>query len=248
MILLPAIDIRNGRAVRLLRGSYEHETVYASSPLEAARTWVEAGAHALHVVDLDGAREGWPVNLEHLRAVSRLGVPVQYGGGLRSVESVWEALEAGAARVVLGTAAHRDPALLDSLVAAYGERVAVAVDVRDGRVSVAGWTETAAEGITPEQVLVRLGDHGVRNVVYTSVDRDGTLEGLDPEEVRRAAEATPWRLIYSGGVASLDDLRALAALELPALDGVIAGKALYEGRFTVEEAADVLGGEPAAWS
>jgi phosphoribosylformimino-5-aminoimidazole carboxamide ribotide isomerase len=238
VILYPAIDILDGRAVRLTQGDFDARTVYRDDPLEAARTWVEGGARWLHVVDLDGARAGRPVNLDALeRIAGELGVPVQCGGGLRSREAIDAALAAGATRVVVGTAAYRDPALLDAAVAAHGHAVAVAVDVRDGRVSVAGWTEDAGEA--PSDVLERLGERGVRTFVYTDVDRDGMLDGPDVATVERLAAAAPERLVYSGGIGTLAHLEALAGLPL---DGVIVGKALYEGRFTVAEGQRALGG------
>jgi phosphoribosylformimino-5-aminoimidazole carboxamide ribotide isomerase len=239
MILLPAVDIRGGRAVRLRQGDFGSETVYADDPLEAARSFVEAGAELLHVVDLDGAREGRPANLGHLRRIAgELEVPVQFGGGLRSLEAVGDALGAGAGRVVLGTAALKDVDLLDEALRRHGDRVAVAVDVRGGRVSVAGWTEET-EG-APEEVIRGLQERGVEHFVYTNVDRDGTLEGPDPGEVRRVGEAIAGQFVYSGGVGSVEDLGALRELGLANLEGVISGKALYEGRFTVAEGQEAL--------
>ena len=241
MILLPAIDIRDGRAVRLVQGDFARETVYADTPLAAARAWVEAGASHLHVVDLDGAREGQPRSLGHLREiVEQLGVPVQYGGGLRSPAAVEAALGAGADRVVLGTAAFRDPDFLDAAVARWPERVRVGVDVRGGRVAVAGWAE--ATDATPEDLIARLQDRGVREFVYTSVDRDGMLGGPDLDEVRRVGAAVTGAWIYSGGIGSADELAALRGLGLANLAGVISGKALYEGRFTVAEGQRALAG------
>jgi phosphoribosylformimino-5-aminoimidazole carboxamide ribotide isomerase len=239
VILLPAIDIRDGRAVRLEKGDFARETVYVDDPLEAARAWVEAGARQLHVVDLDGAREGEPANLHHLRRItSELSVPVQYGGGLRSLVAVREALAAGAARVVVGTAAYNDLEFLDQIVETFGVRILVAIDVRGGHVSVSGWTQTTQ--MPAEDVIERLQGRGVRQFVYTNVDRDGMLEGPDPEEVRRVAGCIRGRFIYSGGIASIDDLRALKELRLVNLAGVISGKALYEKRFTVAEGNAVL--------
>lgn len=239
MILLPAVDIRGGRAVRLLRGDFDQETVYADSPLEAALAWAEQGARSLHVVDLDGAREGRPVNLGHLKAMkSELDVPIQYGGGLRSVVAVREALAAGADRVVLGTAAFTDIEFLDEVLRSWGSRVIVAVDVRGGNVSVAGWTQ--ATQMRPDDVIQRLQDRGVRQFLYTNVDRDGTMEGPDPDEVRRIAEAIKGRFLWSGGIGSLEHLRVLKDTRLVNLAGVIAGKALYEKRFGVAEANALL--------
>jgi phosphoribosylformimino-5-aminoimidazole carboxamide ribotide isomerase len=239
MILVPAIDIRDGKAVRLVRGDFAAETVYADDPLEAARGWAAQGARFLHVVDLDGARAGEPVNLDHLRRIAEaLPTPVEYGGGLRSVATVRQALAAGAARVVLGTAAYTDADFLDEVLAAWTARVMVAVDVRGGRVSVAGWTKETQ--MRAEDVVERMQRRGVRQFVYTNVDRDGTLEGPDLGEVRRVSAAIRGRFLYSGGIGSLDDLRALRALRLVNLAGVVAGKALYERRFGIPEAHAVL--------
>jgi phosphoribosylformimino-5-aminoimidazole carboxamide ribotide isomerase len=236
VILYPAIDILEGRAVRLRQGRFDEATVYADDPLDAARAWVSAGARALHVVDLDGARAGTPVNLHHVRAISEaVDVPVQLGGGLRSAATLAQALDAGAARVVVGTAAYRDPDLLDAALADHGDAVAVAVDVRGGRVATSGWTESIEQ--TPEAVIGRLEAAGVRRIVYTDVDRDGLLTGPDVEAVARLAERVSARLIYSGGIHAATDLQALAGIDL---DGVIVGKALYERRFTVAEGQQAL--------
>jgi phosphoribosylformimino-5-aminoimidazole carboxamide ribotide isomerase len=243
MILLPAVDIRDGKAVRLRQGRFEDETVYADDPLEAARSFVEAGARFLHVVDLDGAREGEPVNVHHVRRItSELGVPVELGGGLRSIAAIRRALAAGAARVVLGTAAFTDAELLDEALSAFTSRILVGVDVRGGHVSVAGWTrETQMRG---EDAIRRMQQRGATRFVYTNVDRDGMLEGPDLDEVRRVARAVRGRFLYSGGIGSLADLEALRELRLLNLAGVISGKALYEGRFGVREGQALLDGGP----
>ena len=234
MILLPAVDIRDGKAVRLRQGDFDDETVYADDPLEAARSFVEAGARFLHVVDLDGAREGEPVNLHHVeRIAAELDVPVELGGGLRSIAAIRRALKAGAARVVLGTAAFTDPDLLDEALSAFTSRILVGVDVRGGLVSVSGWTR--ATQTTGEDAIRAMQHRGVTRFVYTNVDRDGMLEGPDLDEVRRIAEAVRGRFLYSGGIGSLDDLSALRDLRLVNLAGVISGKALYERRFGVAE-------------
>jgi phosphoribosylformimino-5-aminoimidazole carboxamide ribotide isomerase len=239
MILLPAVDIRDGRAVRLQQGDFARETVYGEDPVEAARDFGVAGARALHVVDLDGARDGEPANLGHAeRIVRELGLPVQYGGGLRSLRAMGRALDAGVERVILGTAALTDVDFLEQALSDFRNEVAVGVDVRAGKVAVKGWTEeTAAE---PEAVLADLAQRGVARVVYTSVERDGMLEGPDPHEVRRVCSAFSGEVVYSGGIGSLDDLRTLRELELSNLVGVISGKALYEGRFTIGDAQAVL--------
>jgi len=235
MILYPAIDILDGKAVRLSRGQFDQKTVYDADPVEAAERWVRAGAHALHVVDLDGARTGAPVNLDHVRRIaSAVGVPIQLGGGLRSAQAIHDALAAGAARLVLGTAAYRDVDFLDQALSEHRDRVLVSVDARAGKLAAAGWTEQT--DLPAEVVIERLGDRGVRSFVYSSIERDGTMSGPDLDEVARVARVVKGRFIYSGGVSSLDDLRALAGLRQVNLAGVIVGKALYEGRFTVAEA------------
>jgi phosphoribosylformimino-5-aminoimidazole carboxamide ribotide isomerase len=244
VILYPAIDIRDGHAVRLIQGDYGRETAYDDDPLDAARRWLEQGARALHVVDLDGAREGAPRNLEHVRRIaSEAEVPVQVGGGLRDAEAVIAALEAGADRVVLGTAALAKPGLVAALAEEHGERIVVGVDARRGHVAVEGWKrETAA---TPARTLADLAARGVRTFVFTPVDVDGTLAGPAVEEledVAHAAQETDASLIYSGGIGTLDDLRALRDLSLPNLAGVIVGRALYEGRFAVADGQAALDG------
>jgi phosphoribosylformimino-5-aminoimidazole carboxamide ribotide isomerase len=244
--LYPAIDILGGNAVRLVKGDFAAKTVYDEDPLSAARAWSDAGARFLHVVDLDGAKSGEPVNLEHLRRIAALGVPVQYGGGLRSTQALDAALEAGAERVIVGTAALSDPALLERALERHGpERVVVSVDVRGGKVAIEGWTKAAEAGVT--EVFARLIEQGVRELAYTNVDRDGMLGGLDLEDLVAVAKAADGgRLIYSGGIGELADLERLAALRAQAgvesLAGVIVGKALYEGRFTIAQAQEVLGG------
>jgi phosphoribosylformimino-5-aminoimidazole carboxamide ribotide isomerase len=241
MILLPAVDILDGKAVRLTRGEFDQSTVYDADPLEAARRWVDAGARELHIVDLDGARSGAPVNLDHIR---RIGAGVdarfQVGGGLRTIEAVREAVEAGATWVVIGTAAYTDIDFLDQAVAELGDRVVVSIDARGGQLAGAGWTEQT--DIPIEAVIERLGARGVRRFVYSSIDRDGMLQGPDLDGARRVADAVRGIYAYSGGVSSLEDLRALVELRQVNLRAVIVGKALYERRFTVAEAQAVLDG------
>jgi phosphoribosylformimino-5-aminoimidazole carboxamide ribotide isomerase len=240
MIVVPAIDIRDGRAVRLEQGDFSKQTVYESDPLQAARSWAEAGAEALHVVDLDGAREGRPVNLGHLRRITAaLDIPVQYGGGLRSKQSVDEAFDAGARFVVLGTGAHNDASFLGAVLTDYQDSVVVSVDARDGYVSLQGWTSTTET--SAEALIERLQQHGVAQFLYTSIARDGTMGGFDPEEVHRISEAVSGRFVYSGGIGSIEDLRSLRELSLWNLAGVVAGKALYEGRFSLQEAMAAVG-------
>ena len=239
MILLPAIDILEGKAVRLARGEFDARTIYDEDPLEAAKRWVAAGARTLHVVDLDGARTGAPANLEHVARIAQAApVPVQVGGGLRSAEALEATIAAGAARVVLGTAAYTDVDFLDAALERYGDRVVVSVDVRGGHLAASGWTEQTE--IPAEVLIERLGARGVRRFVYSSIDRDGMLEGPDLEAVRQIAEVVRGSFLYSGGVSSLEDLKALALLRQVNLAGVIVGTALYEQRFEVGEAQQIL--------
>jgi phosphoribosylformimino-5-aminoimidazole carboxamide ribotide isomerase len=240
LILFPAIDIRGGRAVRLIQGDYEQETAYDDDPVVAARRWVDGGARWLHIVDLDGARAGEPVNLEHIRRiVATVDVPVQLGGGLRDSKKVEEAISSGAERVVLGTAAVRDPEMAEAIAAAHGGRVVASVDSRSGKVAAEGWTEGTDRD--PTAVIAELSRRGLSRFVYTPVDVDGLMEGPDLDSLREVAEATDGAVIYSGGIGSLDDLRAVADLGLDNLEGVIVGRALYEQRFTVAEARAALG-------
>jgi phosphoribosylformimino-5-aminoimidazole carboxamide ribotide isomerase len=240
LILFPAIDIRGGRAVRLVQGDYEQETRYDDDPVVAARRWVNGGAGWLHVVDLDGAREGEPVNLEHVRGiVAAVNVPVQLGGGLRDSKKVEEAFSSGVERVVLGTAAVLDPEMAEAIAAAHGDRVVASVDSRSGKVAAEGWTEETDLDTT--DVIGELSRRGVRRFVYTPVDVDGLMEGPDLESLSDVATATDAEVIYSGGIGALDDLRAVAGLGIENVEGVIVGRALYERRFSIAEARAALG-------
>jgi phosphoribosylformimino-5-aminoimidazole carboxamide ribotide isomerase len=241
MILYPAIDILDGRAVRLVEGRFEDATTYHDDPLEAAKSWVAAGARFLHVVDLDGARSGEPRSLDHLeRIVAETGVPVQYGGGLRTTDAVRDALKAGAERAIVGTAAFRDVDFLDDIVTTHGSHIVVSVDVRDGMIATSGWTQTTE--LPAGDAIRRLTARGVRSFVYTDVSRDGMLTGPDLAGVERVADAVRGRFLYSGGIGSLDHLTALARLRRVNLAGVIAGKALYEKKFTLAEGQRALDG------
>jgi phosphoribosylformimino-5-aminoimidazole carboxamide ribotide isomerase len=225
--------------VRLLRGDYERETAYDADPVDAATRWAGEGAEFLHVVDLDGAKAGEPRNLEAVRRIAAaVECPIQVGGGLRDAESVAAALAAGAARVVIGTAALRDPEFLDAVVAEHGERVVVSVDAKDGQVALQGWTEAGEEGVV--EAVAALGAQGVSRFLCTAIEVDGTMEGPAIAELRAIATATKAWVIASGGVGDLADLRALAAIGATNVEGAIVGRALYERRFTVAEAIAAL--------
>jgi phosphoribosylformimino-5-aminoimidazole carboxamide ribotide isomerase len=244
VILYPAIDIRDGKAVRLTQGDYDRETVFDDDPVDAATRWVEEGARWLHVVDLDGARAGEPRNLDQVRRiVAAVQAEIQLGGGLRDSGKVEEAISAGVERVVLGSAAVDDPERVGAVAAAHPDRVVISVDARNGKVSRQGWTEKT--DVTPADLIRDLTGRGITRFVYTPVEADGLMQGPgldDLAEVAGAAAEGEATLTYSGGIGTLDDLRALAALDLPALTGVIVGRALYEGRFSVAEARAAIGG------
>ena len=243
MILYPAIDIRGGQAVRLLQGDYERETAYDADPVDAARRWAGEGAEFLHVVDLDGAKAGAPRNLEVVREIAAaVECPIQVGGGLRDAAAVDAVLAAGAARVVIGTAALRDPEFLAVALERHGERVVVSVDARDGKVSLSGWTETSDVDVAA--AVADLGGRGVARFLCTAIEVDGTMEGPALGELGRIAAATEAQVIASGGVGDLSHLEAVArsAASHPNLEGAIVGRALYERRFTVAEAVVALGG------
>jgi phosphoribosylformimino-5-aminoimidazole carboxamide ribotide isomerase len=239
VILYPAIDIRGGQAVRLLQGDYERETAYDADPVDAATRWAEEGAEFLHVVDLDGAKAGEPQNLDAVRRIAAsVACPIQVGGGLRDPGSVAAVLAAGAARVVIGTAALRDPQFLDECAAAHGDRVVVSVDTRGGMVSVAGWTETS--DLQAPAAVAQLTERGVKRFLCTAIEVDGTMEGPAIDQLNEIAAATSGQVIASGGVGTLAHLEDLARDAAPNIEGAIVGRALYERKFTVAEGIAAL--------
>ena len=239
MILYPAIDIRGGQAVRLLQGDYERETTYDSDPVDAAQRWAHEGAEFLHVVDLDGAKAGEPRNLEAVRRIAAaVECPIQVGGGLRDPEAVSAVLAAGAARVVIGTAALRDPQFLDAALEEHGESVVVSVDTRGGKVSLAGWTETSE--LDAPTAVADLTQRGVRRFLCTAIEVDGTMEGPDIRQLNEIAAATSAQVIASGGVGELAHLEELARETAPNVEGAIVGRALYERKLTVAEGIAAL--------
>jgi phosphoribosylformimino-5-aminoimidazole carboxamide ribotide isomerase len=239
VILYPAIDIRGGQAVRLLQGDYERETAYDADPVDAATRWAGEGAEFLHVVDLDGAKAGEPQNLDAVRRIAAaVECPIQVGGGLRDAESVAAILEAGAERVVIGTAALRDPEFLAAAVAAHGERIVVSLDTRGGKVSLSGWTETS--DLEAPAAVAQLSDRGVQRFLCTAIEVDGTMEGPAIDQLNKIAAATTGQVIASGGVGTLDHLKQLTTEAAPNIEGAIVGKALYEKKFTVAEGIAAL--------
>lgn len=241
MLVIPAIDLKDGAVVRLHQGHAGQETRYASDPVVVAREWQEQGARWLHVVDLDGAFSGCPKHLGLVeQMVKAIGVPIQFGGGLRSLLHVEQAFDTGVERVILGSLALTDPDLLTSVVERYGERIAVAVDVREEKVYTSGWQEESHA--SPMEVARRLQSANVARIIYTDISRDGTMEGPNLEATKRMAQQTGLAVIASGGVSTLADIRRLTQLQEVGVEGAIVGKALYEKRFTLGEAIEAARG------
>ena len=235
MQLIPAIDLRGGKCVRLFKGEREKETVYSTNPVEVALKWQSEGAARLHLVDLDGAFEGRPVNTSVISAItSSLNIPLKLGGGMRDAENVRRALELGVSKVILGTAAVEKPEMVKELVDRYQDRIIVGIDARDGIVAVKGWVEGSEKRAV--DFALEMQDLGVREIIYTDISRDGTLEGPNYSAMEEMAKALDIPLIASGGVSSLEDLRLLRRLEHLGITGVIVGQALYSGKFTLKEA------------
>ncbi|MEW5974473.1 MAG: 1-(5-phosphoribosyl)-5-[(5-phosphoribosylamino)methylideneamino]imidazole-4-carboxamide isomerase [Acidobacteriota bacterium] len=240
MILYPAIDLKGGKCVRLLQGRADQETIYFDNPLEVALRWEREGAQWLHLVDLDGALASG-ANRELARQVFRhVQIPVQFGGGIRSLQDLSEMLDAGAQRVVLGTAAVETPQLLDEALQRFGERVVVGIDAREGRVAIKGWKQV--EPVSALEFGKEAVRRGAARIVYTDIARDGMLTGPNLEATRRMADTTGARIIASGGISSLKDLIALNSLASAGVEGVIVGKALYERKFTLDQAQRALRG------
>lgn len=239
MLIIPAIDLKNGRCVRLLRGDFAAETVYGDDPLAMGRRWVEAGARYLHVVDLDGAVQGTPVNGEAIAALCTLPVPVQVGGGIRTVERAGALLGLGADRVIFGTAALETPEVVEEACRRFPGRIALGIDARDGRVAVKGWLETS--DVRAVDLAQRFAGLGAACIIYTDIDRDGTQQGVNVAATRALAEAVGIPVIASGGIGSLADIEALVPCEPAGVVAVIVGRALYTGAVTLEDALRVSG-------
>jgi phosphoribosylformimino-5-aminoimidazole carboxamide ribotide isomerase len=241
VILYPAIDLKDGHCVRLLRGDMSRATVFSDDPAAQARRFVAAGCRHLHVVDLDGAFAGKPMNAAAVAAiVAAAGVPVQLGGGIRDRATIEAWLAKGVARVILGTAALTNPGLVREACRAYPGRIVVGIDARGGRVAVEGWAKASARDAL--DLALAFEDAGVDAIVYTDIDRDGALTGVNVEATAALARALSTPVIASGGVASLDDLSALKAHEADGIAGVICGRALYDGRIDLATALRVVEG------
>ena len=235
MLIFPAIDLFEGKAVRLLQGEYDRMTVYNDDPLSVARDFASQGATCLHLVDLEGAKNGTTPNIDTIRRLAaETELFTEVGGGIRSMDTVRTYLTAGVDRVILGTAAVKDESFLKEAVAAYGERIAVGVDIRDGKVAIHGWTETS--GIDAMEFMARLEEIGVRTVICTDISRDGAMAGTNHDLYRQLSEQFSLQIIASGGVSSIEDVRELAARNLY---GAIIGKAYYTGALSLREAIEV---------
>lgn len=241
MILFPAIDLKDGQCVRLKLGDMEQATVFNDDPAAQARIFRSQGFSHLHLVDLNGAFEGKPVNgaaVDAILAAVGDDMTVQLGGGIRTLDTVAMWLEKGMARVILGTAAVRDPALVKEACQKFPGRIAVGIDAKGGKVAVEGWAETSA--LTAIDLARKFEDAGVAAIIYTDIDRDGILRGLNLEATLELARAVNIPVIASGGLASMDDIRALAKPDCQILEGAITGRALYDGRIDPQQALDIL--------
>ena len=238
MLVIPAIDIKDGRCVRLFQGEMDKETIYFDSPLDAARHWAEQGATLIHVVDLNGALEGRPMHRKEVETICKeTGVAIELGGGLRSLEAIEQALTLGVQRVVIGTKAAEDREFLRSACTKFPSKIVVGIDARNGNVAVKGWKQTIS--IDAIKLAQRCEADGASRIIYTDINRDGTSEGVNIDETRKLAESVKIPIVASGGVASLDDIRRLVSLEREGVEGVIVGRAFYAGAFTLTEARAV---------
>ncbi|GGO05177.1 1-(5-phosphoribosyl)-5-[(5-phosphoribosylamino)methylideneamino]imidazole-4-carboxamide isomerase [Saccharibacillus kuerlensis] len=238
--IYPAIDIRGGKCVRLLQGDYAQETVFNESPLDAAKQWEALGGKYVHLVDLDGAKEGRPVNHELIGNIaSALNVPVQIGGGLRTFEDVKLLLSLGVSRVILGTAAIEDKAFTEKVLAEYGDRAAIGIDARNGFVATRGWLETSE--VKAEDLAKELAAKGAETFIFTDISRDGMMQGPNVEAILSLAKASGKTVIASGGVTVQGDLERLAAHVQEGIGGAIVGKALYTGNIDLASALAAVG-------
>jgi phosphoribosylformimino-5-aminoimidazole carboxamide ribotide isomerase len=240
MEVIPAIDLLEGRCVRLYQGDYQRSQVFNDNPVEVAKQWAEQGATRLHVVDLDGAKTGKVVNLAAIEAIAQaVSVPIQVGGGLRERASVQQILNLGAQRAILGTIAVEQPQLVQQLSDEFPGQIVVGIDARDGMVATRGWVETSEVSAT--QLAVQMQEFGVVAIIYTDIHRDGTLSGPNLDALRSLAAVVSIPVIASGGVSSMTDLLSLLALEPHGVTGVIVGRALYTGDISLWEAVRAVG-------
>ena len=235
MIIFPAIDLRDGKCVRLLRGDFAKETVYSSNPEDVALRWVREGAEYLHVVDLDGALAGKPQNTEVIKKIlSSVQIPIEAGGGIRTLETIENTLELGVKRVILGSVAVQNRSLVKEACQRYRDRIVVGIDAKDGITVIDGWGVSG--GIPAVELAKELASFGLKTIIYTDISRDGTLSGVNIEATSKLAIESGVDIIASGGVKSLEDIHALKKREVDGIVGVIAGKSIYEGTLSLSEA------------
>ncbi len=234
MRIYPAIDIKDGKAVRLVQGKFDDVTVFNDNPLKAAKEWVDAGAAYIHIVDLDGARYGKSFIIDILKEISsKYNIYVQTGGGVRTIEDVKNRIEAGAARVIIGTAAVRNPELVKEAVELYGDKIAIGVDAKNGMVAVKGWEEVS--NVTAIDLCLNMKKLGIKTIIYTDISKDGMMCGPNIESTKELIEKTGMNIIASGGVSKIDDIENIYDIKAY---GVIIGKALYNGSISLKEAID----------
>lgn len=237
--IYPAIDIRGGRCVRLIQGDYNQETVYNDDPVAVAAGFAEQGASYVHLVDLDGAKAGQPVNHELIgRIASQLNIPVQVGGGLRTLADVEKLLGLGVSRLIIGTAAIEDRHFTETVLGTYGDRVAIGIDARNGYVATRGWLETSE--VKAEELAAELASKGAETFIFTDISRDGMMQGPNIEAIAAIAQASGKQVIASGGVTVLDDLVKLAERRNEGISGAIVGKAIYTGKIDLKEALQTI--------
>ena len=235
MLILPAIDLRGGNCVRLVKGDFKQETIYSEHPEEIALRWEEGGAEFLHVVDLDGALAGGPQNMDAIkRILQAVKIPVEVGGGIRSMESIDRLLSIGVSRVILGSVAVHKEELVQEACSAYGNRIVVGIDAKKGIVATDGWEKSG--DISAVELAKKLGTFGLETIIYTDISRDGTLSGVNVTETAHLARASGIKVIASGGVKSISDIQELKKKECDGIIGVIVGKSIYEGTLSLTEA------------
>lgn len=239
MMILPAIDIRGGNCVRLTQGDFNQEVIYSSLPEEQALRWQEMGAKFLHIVDLDGAKSGVPMNIFSIKKIlDVVEIPIQVGGGIRSMQDIENLLDMGVNRIILGTVAVENPDLVREAAGEFGgENVVVGIDAKDGIVAVHGWGDTGY--MQADELAMQIGDFGISTIIYTDISRDGMLSGVDTERFADIARKSGISVIASGGVGSLDDIRELKKVEHEGVAGIIIGKALYENKINLAEAIEI---------
>ncbi|MZG30731.1 MAG: 1-(5-phosphoribosyl)-5-[(5-phosphoribosylamino)methylideneamino]imidazole-4-carboxamide isomerase [Nitrospinae bacterium] len=239
MRIIPAVDIKDGRCVRLVQGKADQETVYSNDPLSMANHWDEEGAQTIHVVDLDGAFEGSPKNIEIVKnIIYSSSVDIQVGGGIRTLETIDAYVKAGAYRVILGTVAQKEPAFVEEACRRFPNKIIVGIDARDGLVAVKGWVEVSEQKAT--DLAQQMRGYGIAGFIFTDISRDGMLQGPNLESIKEFAESAQLPVIASGGVSRLEDIKNLAKLESHGIEGVIVGKALYDKTLTYKEAREAI--------